>query len=222
MTGARAGSISARRLSPSRISLSSRIKSIVSTSVFWHKEHVCARSSFRFSLCAQPNGLLHLGHALSALLNQQMAKACGGSLLLRIEDIDKTRCRPQLEEAIYVDLRWIGFEWQEPVRRQSEHFAAYQQALSQLQARGLIYPAFLTRGEVKARVEAAEAEGKSWPRDSDGAPHYPSVDRSRSEAEQIDLTKRHARFAYRLDMQKALGEIGKRLTWSETAMVQAA
>lgn len=171
-------------------------------------------SVFRFA--PSPNGLLHLGHALSALLNQQMAKASGARLLLRIEDIDQTRCRPQLEEAIYHDLRWIGFQWQEPVRRQSEHFAAYQQALSQLQARGLIYPAFLTRGEVKARVAAAEARGESWPRDPDGAPHYPPDDRSRSKTEQADLMKRHARFAYRLDMQKALGEIGKRLTWSET------
>lgn len=171
-------------------------------------------SVFRFA--PSPNGLLHLGHALSALLNRQIAQSCGGRVLLRIEDIDQTRCRPELEQAIYDDLRWIGFEWEEPVRRQTEHIASYEAALRKLEDRGLIYPAFMTRGEVKARVAAAEARGEVWPRDPDGAPHYPADDRARSASERADLMKRHPRFAYRLDMARALNEFLAPLVWQET------
>src|SRR5436853_6216785 len=79
-----------------------------------------------------PNGYLHLGHAYSALLNSDMAREAGGRLLLRIEDVDATRCRPEYEAAIYEDLRWLGIAWHEPVRRQSEYFAEYQEALVRL------------------------------------------------------------------------------------------
>lgn len=136
--------------------------------------------------------------------------------MLRIEDIDRTRCRPELEDAIYRDLQWIGFEWEEPVRRQSEHFEAYQKALQKLARRGLIYPAFMTRSEVKARVAEAEAKGELWPRDPNGVPHYPPDDRVRSRAERARLISHHFRFAYRLDMEKALSQIGKALEWQET------
>ena len=81
---------------------------------------------FRFA--PSPNGYLHLGHALSALINFDMARAAGGRLLLRIEDIDATRCRPEFEAAIYEDLAWLGLAWEEPVRRQSEHLADYRAA----------------------------------------------------------------------------------------------
>src|ERR1700757_3760280 len=101
---------------------------------------------FRFA--PSPNGYLHLGHALSALLNLEMARATGGRLLLRIEDIDATRCRPEFEAAIYEDLAWLGLSWETPVRRQSEHFAAYREALEQLRALGLIYPSFESRTEI--------------------------------------------------------------------------
>ena len=83
---------------------------------------------FRFA--PSPNGYLHLGHAYSALLNADMARGCGGRLLLRIEDIDTARCRPEYETAIYEDLGWLGISWQTPVRRQSEHFDDYQAALA--------------------------------------------------------------------------------------------
>src|SRR5205823_11664604 len=89
-----------------------------------------AQPIFRFA--PSPNGYLHLGHALSALLNHDMARAAGGRLLLRIEDIDAARCRPQYEEAIYQDLAWLGLEWDEPVRRQSSHFDEYRAALARL------------------------------------------------------------------------------------------
>src|SRR5690348_18173438 len=103
---------------------------------------------FRFA--PSPNGYLHLGHALSALLNADMAKAAGGRLLLRIEDIDAARCRPDYEAAAYDDLRWLGLAWEEPVRRQSEHFAAYTAALRKLEAMGLVYPSFESRTEIAA------------------------------------------------------------------------
>src|SRR5579862_4292056 len=93
---------------------------------------------FRFA--PSPNGYLHLGHAYSALLNFDMARESGGRLLLRIEDIDETRCRPEYEAAIYEDLNWLGIRWQEPVRRQSEHFEEDRAALAKLEVQGLIYP----------------------------------------------------------------------------------
>src|SRR5215813_13806792 len=95
---------------------------------------------FRFA--PSPNGYLHLGHAFSALLNADMARAAGGRLLLRIEDIDATRCRPEFEAALYEDLAWLGISWEQPVRRQSEHLDDYRKALATLKARGLLFPSF--------------------------------------------------------------------------------
>jgi glutamyl-Q tRNA(Asp) synthetase len=169
---------------------------------------------FRFA--PSPNGLLHLGHALSALLNHDMAKAAGGRLLLRIEDIDLTRCTPEYETAIYRDLAWLGIEWETPVRRQSEHFDAYAAALAKLDAMDLIYPAFMTRGEVKARVAAYEQAGTPWPRDPDGSPLYPPDDRQRSPSEREKLIAAGTRHALRLDMQKALAFLPAPLSWVET------
>jgi glutamyl-Q tRNA(Asp) synthetase len=166
---------------------------------------------FRFA--PSPNGPLHLGHALSAFLNRDMAQAAGGRLLLRIEDIDLTRCTPEFEQGIYTDLEWLGIAWETPVRRQSNHFAEYQAALKTLIDRGLAYPAFLTRGEVKARVAAA---GDPWPRDPDGSPLYPPDDRERSEDERQAMLASGIRHAWRLDIMKALDFIGVPLFWEET------
>ncbi|CAN7511023.1 tRNA glutamyl-Q(34) synthetase GluQRS [Neorhizobium tomejilense] len=169
---------------------------------------------YRFA--PSPNGFLHLGHALSAFLNHDMARANGGRSLLRIEDIDLARCTPEFEQAIYRDLAWLGLGWEEPVRRQSEHFDAYHAALDRLTEMDLVYPAFLTRGEVKARVAASEADGKSWPRDPDGSPLYPDDDRHRSQMERRRLIADGVRHAFRLDMGKALGLIEAPLSWIET------
>lgn len=169
---------------------------------------------FRFA--PSPNGRLHLGHALSGLLNAQMAAETGGRLLLRIEDIDLNRCTPELEQAVLDDLDWLGIPYERPVRRQSEHFDLYRAALDQLIARGLVYPAFLTRGEVKARVAAFEEAGGTWPRDPDGAPLYPTQERGLSDemrAQKLATTERHA---LRLDMSKALVAVGHPLSWTET------
>src|SRR5690348_12004858 len=126
--------------------------------------------TFRFA--PSPNGYLHLGHAYSALLNADLARARHGRLLLRIEDIDATRCRPEYEAAIYEDLAWLGLAWEAPVRRQSEHFAAYRAAVAQLDAQGLVYASLESRAEIARLVRAREA-GRSWPRDPEGAPLYP-------------------------------------------------
>src|SRR5580700_9964774 len=101
---------------------------------------------FRFA--PSPNGYLHLGHAYSAIRNFDLARQTGGRFLLRIEDIDAERCRPEYEVAIFEDLHWLGLEWEEPVRRQSQHFAKYRTALIQLEAAGVIYPSFESRAEI--------------------------------------------------------------------------
>src|SRR5258705_8090519 len=93
---------------------------------------------FRFA--PSPNGHLHLGHALSALLSFDMARAAGGRFLLRMEDIDATRCRPEFEAAIVEDLAWLGIEWEQPVRRQSEHFEEYRAGLGNVAATRLAFP----------------------------------------------------------------------------------
>src|SRR5262252_2305138 len=125
---------------------------------------------FRFA--PSPNGYLHLGHALSALINFDMARRTRGRLVLRIEDIDMTRCRPEYEDAIYEDLAWLGIAWEKPVRRQNEHFDDYRAALARLERDGLIYPSFESRAEISALVAARDQQGV-WPRDPDGAPLYP-------------------------------------------------
>src|SRR5512138_1930171 len=131
---------------------------------------------FRFA--PSPNGYLHLGHACSALLNFDLARRSGGRFLLRIEDIDATRCRPEYEQAIYDDLAWLGVSWEQPVRRQSAHFAEYRTALEKLEAQGLVYPSFETRAEIAQLVAVAERERHGhWPRDPDGAPLYPGTAR---------------------------------------------
>ncbi len=169
---------------------------------------------FRFA--PSPNGPLHLGHALSAFLNDDMARAADGRLLLRIEDIDLTRCTPEFEAGIYADLEWLGIEWEQPVRRQQKHFSEYQAALHSLIERGLVYPSFLTRGEVKTRVAAYERMGEPWPRDPDGTPHYPADDRDRSDEERDAMLVSGLKHAWRLNMNRALDLIGEPLFWTET------
>jgi glutamyl-Q tRNA(Asp) synthetase len=166
---------------------------------------------FRFA--PSPNGYLHLGHALSALINFDMARAVGGHLLLRIEDIDRTRCRPEYEAAIYEDLAWLGIAWEEPVRRQSEHFDDYRAALARLEALGLVYPGFESRAEIAALV-AEHAARSAW-RDPDGALLYPGTAKSLSRTERQRRIEAGAPYALRLDMTAALARAGA-LEWAET------
>jgi glutamyl-Q tRNA(Asp) synthetase len=167
---------------------------------------------FRFA--PSPNGHLHLGHALSALSNFDLARAAGGRFLLRIEDIDAARCRPDYEQAIYDDLAWLGITWEEPVRRQSAHFDDYRAALARLDALGLVYPSFESRGEI-ARLVAERETHASWPRDPDGAPLYPGDARSLAPAERRRRMETGVPYALRLDMAAAIARTGA-LTWSET------
>jgi len=171
------------------------------------------RPVFRFA--PSPNGDLHLGHAFSALLNQQMAAKAGGRLLLRIEDIDLTRCTPAFEAGIHRDLEWLGIAWETPVRRQSEHFEEYGKLLARLVANDLVYPAFMSRGEVRAHIADLEAAGKRWPRDPDGAPLYPGLDKKLSKRERERRIADGDPFAWRLDTEPAAAGIGRPLTWTE-------
>jgi len=166
---------------------------------------------FRFA--PSPNGYLHLGHAYSALLNSDLARAVGGRLLLRIEDIDAARCRPEFEAAIYEDLAWLGISWETPVRRQSEHLARYRDAVENLSARGLIYPSFESRAEI-ARLVAQKEAAAPWPRDPDGAPLYPGAARSLSADQRRRLIAEGTPYALRLDMAAACA-VAKNLGWSE-------
>jgi glutamyl-Q tRNA(Asp) synthetase len=166
---------------------------------------------FRFA--PSPNGHLHLGHAFSALLNFDSAAQAGGRFLLRIEDIDLTRCRPEFETAIVEDLAWLGIAWETPVRRQSEHLSEYRDAVEKLIAQGLVYPSFESRAEIAKLVAQREAE-KPWPRDPDGAPLYPGAAKSLAAEERARLWRSGAAFALRLDMAAARARAGG-LTWIE-------
>ena len=169
---------------------------------------------FRFA--PSPNGYLHLGHALSALLNADIARETKGHLLLRIEDIDIERCRPQFEQAIFDDLAWLGIEWEKPVRRQSEHFNAYRDALSRLQAMDVVYATFESRREA-ARMIDSQGDESTWPRDPDGAPRYPGGRDAMPDAERRARLQAGEVYALRLDMAAAVARTGA-LRWREAGV----
>jgi glutamyl-Q tRNA(Asp) synthetase len=161
---------------------------------------------FRFA--PSPNGRLHLGHAYSALLNADFARRWGGRFLLRVEDIDRTRCRPEFEAAIFEDLAWLGLSWETPVRRQSEHFADYRAAFESLRAWGLVYPCFCTRTDIARAVAAREAaSGVRWPRDPDGAPLYPGTCAMLPGTEAERRIRAGDPHAWRLEGAKALAAV---------------
>lgn len=169
---------------------------------------------FRFA--PSPNGYLHLGHALSALTNFDMARAAGGRLLLRIEDIDAARCRPEFETAIYEDLAWLGIVWDGPVRRQSEHFDEYRAAIACLEAQHLVYPSFESRAQIAALV-AERAEHGPWPRDPDGVPLFPGSAAALSAHARASRIDAGEPFSLRLDMSAAIARTGA-LAWTESGM----
>jgi glutamyl-Q tRNA(Asp) synthetase len=166
---------------------------------------------FRFA--PSPNGYLHLGHAFSALLNADMARVAAGRFILRIEDIDAARCRPEFEAAIYDDLAWLGLTWEQPVRRQSEHLDEYRAALGKLKAMQLTFPNFESRAEIARLVSDRESHAR-WPRDPDGAPLYPGAARQMTPQERTERFDRGEPFAIRLDMMRAMEWSGA-LCWSE-------
>jgi glutamyl-Q tRNA(Asp) synthetase len=155
---------------------------------------------------------LHIGHAYSALFAFNEARPVGGRFILRIEDIDATRCRPEFETDIYEDLRWLGLVWEEPVRRQSEHMAEYRGAIDVLASQGLIYPCFCTRKEIQEEI----ARAGSAPHGPEGL-LYPGTCRHLSRGEREARIAASASYALRLDMHKALGQLEGPLYWTDLA-----
>ncbi len=158
-----------------------------------------------------PTGRLHLGHAYSALFAWEAARAAGGRFLLRIEDIDEGRCRPEHVDGILEDLAWLGLDWDGPVRRQSAHLDDYAKALARLDEAGLLYPCFCTRAEIQAEIAAAG-----------GAPHGPDGPLYPGTCRHLDAGRRAERmaagepYALRLDMARAAAAAGP-LEWRDRA-----
>lgn len=158
-----------------------------------------------------PTGQLHKGHAFSALAAFALARRSAGRFLLRIEDIDPTRCTRENAEQIFEDLAWLGIEWESPVRFQSEHRADFTVAADRLSLRGVLYPCFCTRTDIQREVERA---GQA-PHGTEG-PVYPGTCRRLSEDERAARIAAGAPHALRLDLAKALSLIGSHLTWTDT------
>jgi len=156
-----------------------------------------------------PTGYLHLGHAYSALYAWQAARENVGKFLLRIEDIDTTRCKPEFTDAILEDLAWLGLDWDGAVRKQSEHFADYRAALDKLDAAGVIYPCFCTRAEIAAEIARAGGAPQG-----DEGPRYPGICRKLTTEERLSRIAAGADFALRLDVAKASAVAGP-LAWDE-------
>jgi glutamyl-Q tRNA(Asp) synthetase len=150
-----------------------------------------------------PTGRLHLGHAYSALFARQLAEAAGGRFLLRIEDIDATRCKPEFEAGILEDLAWLGLRWEAPMWRQSERMAVYAEALATLEARGLLYPCFCTRKDI-AREIAAAGHAPHGPE----GPVYPGTCRPLGAAERAERIAAGTPYALRLRMEDAIAAAG--------------
>lgn len=145
-----------------------------------------------------PTGYLHLGHAFAAITAYETAKRSGGRFLLRLEDIDGSRCRPEFEQATCEDLHWLGLEWEESVLRQSERFDAYRGALKSLGGQGLLYPCFCTRGEIAAEI-ARSAEAPHGPE----GPIYPGTCRNLQNPERVRRMESGVTYALRLDVGKS-------------------
>lgn len=161
--------------------------------------HPPAHPGIRTRFAPSPSGLLHAGHGYSALAAHDFARARGGDFVLRIEDIDLSRCKSEFDAAILEDLGWLGLEWEEPVRRQAEHFDEYAEVIARLTDEGLTYPCFCTRKDIAAEIEAAV----SAPHGPDG-PHYPGTCRALSEDERQARMAAGDPFALRLDSEKAV------------------
>jgi glutamyl-Q tRNA(Asp) synthetase len=156
-----------------------------------------------------PTGYLHLGHAFSALFAWRHARETGGRFLLRLEDIDPSRCRPEFAAAILDDLVWLGLDWDGEVRVQSQHLPEYRATLDVLAGRGLLYPCFCTRADIRQSAAA--------PHTPDGAPRYPGTCRALSVDERRARIAGGERYALRLDMAQALAAMTATLTFDEQA-----
>lgn len=158
-----------------------------------------------------PTGYLHLGHAFSALTAWRRARRAGGRFLLRLEDIDPGRCRPEFSAAILEDLAWLGLDWDGEVRIQSAHLRDYRTALDGLAARGLVYPCFCTRTKIAREVAGSAAA----PHAPDGVPLYPGTCRRLPEAVRAARLVAGEEHALRLDMARALAVVPGSLDYEE-------
>lgn len=158
-----------------------------------------------------PTGRLHIGHAFSALFGFGRARDAGGTFILRIEDIDEGRCRPEFEDGIYEDLRWLRLSWPEPVRRQSGHMDDYKEALQKLSAAGLLYPCFCTRKDIQDEI----ARAASAPHGPEGA-LYPGTCRHLSDAQRTENMQAGKAYAFRLDLDKAIAYLRAKNKWPLT------
>jgi len=157
-----------------------------------------------------PTGWLHLGHAYAALFAAEEAKKAEGRFLLRLEDIDLTRVRPEYEQGIYDDLHGLGLAWEQPVMKQSQRFDAYRAALQKLEAMGLLYPCFCTRREIQEEI----ARAGHAPHGPEG-PIYPGTCRRLSAEEVAARMTEHRDYALRLNLEKALETAGHKLVWED-------
>jgi len=167
-------------------------------------------ASFVTRFAPSPSGRLHKGHAYSALLAYRAAEQAGGRFLLRIEDIDTARCKPEYTDGIFEDLAWLGLKWEMPVRVQSLHFNDYTAALNQLKATGVLYPCFCTRKDIQEEI----ARSKRAPHGPNG-PAYPRLCHGKSIDEQQSLVASGKAHAWRLDLPKALKLIPDPLVWHD-------
>ena len=168
-------------------------------------EHVKTR------FAPSPTGRLHIGHAYSAIFSYNQAKSLGGEFILRIEDIDTGRCRPEFTDGIYEDLQWLGLKWDtDNVRVQSEHFDDYAAALQKLEEKQLIYPCFCTRKQIQQEINDAA----SAPHGPEGA-LYPGTCRNLTNAQRQEKIDAGTAYAMRLDIQKALQSLDAELVWHD-------
>ncbi len=174
--------------------------------------YIAPMPDFVTRFAPSPTGLLHLGHVFSALTAYRAAREASGRFVLRIEDIDLTRCKPEFEAAIYEDLRWLGLDWETPVRRQSEHFDDYEAALATLQEKGLVYRCFKTRKDILDEI--ARAPHLS-PRGPEG-PAY--VGAPLPAAQEQALIDEGAPYAWRLSMTAAKDCLGRQ--WNELSFTE--
>ena len=156
-----------------------------------------------------PTGYLHLGHVRSALEGWRAARQKGGRFLLRLEDIDRGRCRDEYAAAILKDLTWLGIDWDGPVRRQSEHFDDYREALARLEELGVLYPCFCTRREIQAEIARAGGAPQG-----EAGPLYPGTCRRLGLVDRVAKERAGLDFALRLDLARALALTGP-LGWIE-------
>lgn len=162
-----------------------------------------------------PTGFLHIGHAYAAVFAHDAAMREGGRFLLRIEDIDASRCRPEFEAAIKEDLLWLGAKFEEPVRRQSEHFPEYASAVAALDAMGLLYPCFCTRKDIAEEIARAAIAPQASEMD-EGGPTYPGTCRKLPPEIRSGRVKDGMPYALRLDTGKAVETLASPLTFEET------